>query len=566
MVSHMRMRTSFVAIGAALALTAAACSGDDGEPPAASGLPRETPGGSEATYPTSYEPQPGDLLFYTNASISYNSTAEHPWVVVIDARTKKIVAASEISDVDTSPHGLGASPDGGSLYLPAGIGSPIPANGLPPGTQVEFGNGVTVIDATTLKSTQAIATVDAPHHIQLLDDSTVLSDAWGTKQVLFTLDPSSGNSMTNELAAEPFGGRPYIAFPSPDEQSIYMTVRPEKPTDPAAAALVPKEAWLSRVDLDDWTVERVADVGPGAVWTTFSRDGKFAYVTIGEEDWVEKVDLATGEIVGKAATGRGPYGAVLSPDETRLFVVSKGEGGRGQRGGTFISINTENMTVIEERPSCKVFVCQADHALISPDGDELWIDNNMGYVTIFDLETLDLTHEITMPLLADPHGGVFVQYDDDGNGHVVMDIGGPHGGVSPYAADNAGGIPTLADALATGWGGAEASSPLALGSVPTTAPAESAAPADAMTVNVGMDDFFFAPTELTIPQGAHVTFEMSNAGQSVHNFVSDDLDFASQDVATNGDRELEWTASSEPGTYTFVCTYHPGMEGTITIP
>lgn len=563
----MRMRTSFIAIGAVLALTAAACSSDDGEPTAAPGTTAETAaatdGGEEATYATSYEPQPGDLLFYTNASISYNSTAKHPWVVVIDAKTKKIVAASEIGDVDSSPHGLGVSPDGSALYLPAGIGSPIPANGLPPGTKVEFGNGVTVIDAKTLKSTQSIATLDAPHHIQLLDDSTVMSDAWGTKQVLFTLDPASDNTMTHELAAEPFGGRPYIAFPSPDGKSIYMTVRPEKPTDPAAAELAPKEAWLSRVNLADWSVDRVADVGPGAVWTAFSRDGKFAYVTIGEEDWVEKVDLATGEVVGKVATGRGPYGAVLSPDEKRLFVVSKGEGGRGQRGGTFVVLDAENMKVIEERPSCKAFVCQADHALISPDGTELWVDNNMGYVTIFDLETLELTDEVTMPLLADPHGGIFVQYDEDGNGHVVMDIGGPHGGVSPYLADTSAGIPTLAQALEEGWGGAAASSPLALGLAPAAAPAEDEA--DAVTVNVGMDDFFFEPKELTVPAGANVTFQISNAGQSVHNFISEDIGISSADVATNGDLEVDWTASAKPGTYTFMCTYHPGMEGTITI-
>lgn len=561
----MRTRTWLVAGVAVLALVATACtSGDSGSQAKRT---EKGVGNEGVSYATSYRPRPGDLLFYTNASISYNSKAKHPWVVVIDAKTKKIVAASEISEVNSSPHGLGVSPDGSALYLPAGIGSPIPATGLPPGTKVEFGNGVTVIDATTLQSTQAIATLDAPHHMQLLNDSTILSDAWGTKQVLFTLDPASENTMTHELSAEPFGGRPYIAFPSPDGRSIYMTVRPEKPTDPAQAALAPKEAWLSRVNLADWTVQRVADVGPGAVWTTFSRDGGFAYVTIGEEDWVMKVDLATGEVVGKAATGRGPYGAVLSPDEKRLFVVSKGEGGRGQRGGTFISIDTENMSVIEGRPSCKAFVCQADHILISPDGEELWIDNNMGYVTIFDLKTLDMIKEITMPLLADPHGGVFVQYDDDGNGHVVMDIGGPHGGVSPYLADTAGGIPTLAQALAKGWGAAQASSPLALGSGSATTTGESAAPAEAddVTVNLGMDDFLFVPTELTIPEGTHVTFELSNAGQAVHNFTSEDLGISQHDVAANGDGEVDWTASVKPGTYTYVCTYHPGMEGTITV-
>ncbi len=287
---------------------------------------------------------------------------------------------------------------------------------------------MTVIDARTLKPTQAISTLDAPHHIQVLNDRFVMSDAWGVKQVLFVLDPSQQNAMTHELAATAFSGRPYIGFPSPDGQFIYMTVRPPQgsPT---------KDAWISRVNLNDWTVQKVAEVGPGAVWTAFSRDGQFAYVTVPEDDHVVKLDLAQRKVVAEAPTGRGPYGATLSPDEKRLFVVSKGEGGRGQRGGTFVVIDTDSMRLLEERPSCKAYVCQADHALISPDGTELWVSNNMGYITVFDLKTLAMKAEITMPNLADPHGGVFVQYDRNGKGHVVMDVGGPHGGVSPYLSD-----------------------------------------------------------------------------------------------------------------------------------
>ncbi len=554
---------------ALLLALAAACGGGDsnkGASPGASGSANDAaqqlimghpaPPPNLADIPATYDPKPGDLLFYTNGSISYNSQAKHPWVVIIDAKTKKIVAGSEIPEVDSSPHGIGLSPDATRIYLPAGVGQPISAIGfVPPAGGVKFGNGVTVIDAKTLKTVQSIETLDAPHHIQVLNDKYVMSDAWGTKQVLFALDPADGNKMTNQIAAAPFGGAPYIGFPSPDGKYIYMTVRPPKDAPD-------RDAWISRVNLSDWSVEKIVNVGPGAVWTTFSRDGRFAYVTIGEEDWVKKVDLAQKKVIGKASSGRGPYGAVLSPDENTLYVVSKGEGGHGQRGGTFVQIDAEAMRLVEERPSCLAYVCQADHAVLSPDGAELWIDNNMGYLDVFDIKTMGMKAEITMPLLADPHGGVFVQYDQSGKGHVVMDTGGPHGGVSPYVFDNQNGVPTLADALAKGWAPAKSSAALVLGATPPT-PAPSAAAAT--TLELTMEDFRFEPTELTVAGGSQVTFQITNNGQAVHNFTSNDLGFQQFDVNINSTSEVTRTVPAKPGTYKFVCTYHPSMEGTITV-
>ena len=84
------------------------------------GQPAPTP--NLADIPRPYDPQPGDLLFYTNASISYNSQARHPWVVIVDAKTHKIVAGSEIPEVLTSPHGIGLSSDATQIYLPGRLG------------------------------------------------------------------------------------------------------------------------------------------------------------------------------------------------------------------------------------------------------------------------------------------------------------------------------------------------------------------------------------------------------------------------------------------------------------
>lgn len=534
-------------------------------------FPRPAAPPDPKTIPSTFKPKPGDLVFVTNASISYNSQAKFPWVIIIDAKTKKIVAGAEIPEITTSPHGVGVSPDATKIYLPAGSALPNFQTAID-GTR--FKGGVTVVDMKTLKTVQQIDTKDAPHHIQVVGDKYVMVDAWGTSQVLFLLDPNDNNKIIKEFDAKAFGGRPYIGFSSPDEKYIYMTVRPEPGSDH-------KEAWISRVSLTDWSVEKVADVGGGAVWTAFSRDGQYAYVTEPEEDRLAKVDLLTGKVVGRSATGRGPYGVNVSPDETTLLVVSKGEGGRGQRGGSFVTIEADTMRLLQEVPACLAFVCQPDHAIISPDGKEYWINNNMGYVDVFDIATMDLLAEMTMPLLADPHGGVFVQFDKDGKGHVVMEPGGPRGGVSPYAFDNKNGVPTLADALKDGWKPAKSASALVLGAKVGSGAGASAAAAlagPATTVNLVMDDFFFAPfpAGTTIPAGGKITFKIKNNGQAVHNITSDattvkivptaqQLQIKAFDVGALKEAELTFKAPAKPGEYKFTCTYHPKMDGTIIV-
>ena len=521
-------------------------------------------------FPTTFKPEPGGLYFYTNTSIAYNSTNNFPWVIVIDAKTHKIVAAAEITDVLTSPHGIGVSADGKQVYLPAGS---VPAAVTVSGDGAKIANGVAVVDAKTLKLTQSIGTQDRPHHIQVLDDRYMEVDAWGNDQDVFLIDTQNNNAITRQISAKPFNGTPYIGFPSPDGKYIYETVRPLATSDS-------KESWLSRINLSDWSVEKVVGLaGGGAVWTTFSRDGKWAYVSVPEDDHVVKVDLLATppKIVGSVGVGRGPYGVTLSSDEATLYVVSKGEGGRGQRGGTFVTVDVDTMRLLQEVPSCTAFVCQADHAVLSPDGTEFWIDNNMGYVDVFDIKTLALKAEMTMPNLGDPHGGVFVQYDSKGNGHVVMDPGGPRGGVSPYPFDNKNGVPTLADALkgANGWAPAAKYSALQLGAklgsgsaAPLTGPAT--------VINVVMKDFFFdpIPATTTVPAGGIVTFHITNAGQAIHNLTSDNttriaaglrLEIKQQDVGINKTLDVTFKAPVKPGTYKFTCVYHPNMDGLLVV-
>src|SRR5262245_9552065 len=50
----------------------------------------------DASGKPAYETKGGDLLFFTNASVSYNSTADKPMIIVINARTRKSIAVADI--------------------------------------------------------------------------------------------------------------------------------------------------------------------------------------------------------------------------------------------------------------------------------------------------------------------------------------------------------------------------------------------------------------------------------------------------------------------------------------
>ena len=73
-----------------------------------------------------------------------------------------------------------------------------------------------------------------------------------------------------------------------------------------------------------------------------------------------------------------------------------------------------------------------DHILLAPNGREFWgTSNREGRIYVFDQETYETSHVIDMPKFGDPHGLVWVHYDEAGNSMVVRDQGGFHNGVNP---------------------------------------------------------------------------------------------------------------------------------------
>lgn len=100
-------------------------------------------------------------------------------------------------------------------------------------------------------------------------------------------------------------------------------------------------------------------------------------------------------------------------------------------------------------------------------------------------------------------------------------------------------------------------SALAIGLTVALLGAQSAEPA-AQNPAVHMSDFAFKPDTLTIHAGQTVVFQ--NDDDVTHNVTADA--FKSGDV--EGGKSWKHTFD-KAGTYAYVCTYHPGMKGTIAV-
>jgi plastocyanin len=91
--------------------------------------------------------------------------------------------------------------------------------------------------------------------------------------------------------------------------------------------------------------------------------------------------------------------------------------------------------------------------------------------------------------------------------------------------------------------------------MPPPPPAESA-PLTEVTVTV--ENFAFAPADLTIAAGTTVRFV--NNDSAPHTATADAFDTGRLDQGEAATMTLD-----EPGTQHYLCTYHPTMIGTITV-
>jgi plastocyanin len=87
-----------------------------------------------------------------------------------------------------------------------------------------------------------------------------------------------------------------------------------------------------------------------------------------------------------------------------------------------------------------------------------------------------------------------------------------------------------------------------------------AAAAGPPPVEVKIDNFSFTPPTLTVKVGTQITW--INADDIPHTVVSDNQSFKSKVLDTN--EKFTFTAD-KPGTYSYFCSIHPKMTGTVIV-
>jgi plastocyanin len=84
--------------------------------------------------------------------------------------------------------------------------------------------------------------------------------------------------------------------------------------------------------------------------------------------------------------------------------------------------------------------------------------------------------------------------------------------------------------------------------------------AAADATEIGIDNFKFAPTPLTVPKGATVTWV--NRDDIPHSIVCQALNVHSHPMDTDGTFSLTF---NQPGKYDYLCGLHPFMHGQIIV-
>lgn len=388
----------------------------------------------EETGPRLINPQPNGLFVCVNTSNqnwgvvtrpNEENTNKYSRVNVINARTKELVSSMEMTDEGGFTHTTSITPDGRYSYV-IGAGS----------YSAPEGAVMWKVDALTLQPVKKIKVGGTVHHMQILRDRYMLVDMFslvdgGLK--VFLMDPET-DEMIGGLDVSKLGGSSYTAWGDPAGEFIYLLMQPSR--DPMYTASGLGGLWVgamyqpiyrvAKIDPDTWEVAREFHYpGTRSDWIQFTPGGDFMYVDGYIDETISKINLATGELVWRTDTGTGHYAIELNADGSEVWVADKGESGKAHKGRT--------LTVIDDATGTRIDTIVhggrgVGHIILSLDGTEVWASaNDSGTVFVIDAVTHETTAEIPLPQFGDPHGFVFVYYDENGVGRVVADQGDFHG-------------------------------------------------------------------------------------------------------------------------------------------
>ncbi len=386
-----------------------------------------------------FTPEPGKTYFYEAAGVANfvagpglanEQMAESSQMVVGDAETFEIIDNGFLPrEMRGDVHATFASPDGKYIYM----------NGAKTGEKADHMSPAALvkIDALTLEPVRTIDIRGRIHHGQLFQEKYFLIDMFMSDMEgldVFLYDPETDN-IVGGVKNEDLGGDAYTAWT--DNEHIYVMMAPAG--EHAAGFRLGIEFargdfvnqptfWISKIDPETWeVVDEFPFPGIRGDWITFDAAGDYMYVTAGASALLSKMDTKTGEVIWANVTGPGPYGSTLNADESEIWVADKGEM-TGFYGRTITVFDTETGS----QKATLFSAYMVDHVLLSPNGKEIWATSNgEGKILIYSTETYEQIAEIPMPFSGDPHGLVWVHYDENGESRVVRDQGNFHGGINP---------------------------------------------------------------------------------------------------------------------------------------
>ncbi|HYI23129.1 MAG TPA: PQQ-dependent sugar dehydrogenase [Candidatus Limnocylindrales bacterium] len=155
-----------------------------------------------------------------------------------------------------------------------------------------------------------------------------------------------------------------------------------------------------------------------------------------------------------------------------------------------------------------------------------------------------------------PDGRLYVSSVSNGSIYIVSAAGDvPPASASP----SAGATPTGSPA------GSPSASPAETGS-PSASPGESPSAAEVLIQTDAGTENLFVPDQASVPSGAQVALTFENISTVPHNLTfGPPINQATSVAQQPGTSETINFSAPEPGDYQFVCTLHPGMEGTLTV-
>ena len=211
---------------------------------------------------------------------------------LIDVATRKSVGKLPMGE---DPEAFDLSPDGKTLYVSS-----------------EEAGELAVLDAATGKKIRAVKVGEEPEGVLASPDGKVVYVTSEVASLVHVVDPVAGKVLKNIAV----GKRPRRFALTPDGAQLWVT------SELGASVTVLSTKDYSVMGMVKFEIKgvRAQDITP--VGIAMTKDGKRAFVTLGQANQVAFVDVATRQVTNTVLVGKRAWNVSLNKAEDRLWVVN----------------------------------------------------------------------------------------------------------------------------------------------------------------------------------------------------------------------------------------------------